>query len=144
VDVAARLALRQSTHVPFGHGHQPLGPFLTHERGMLFTSVQPSGASLGRFCLEAGRLGPLSPELSHLPVTRDARLGRDTWTSQGLRRMNDCRSYPHTSSTPSATLCWSQSELLGCRIDLLEETILKTVLSHPTDSPSSKPPISVP
>jgi hypothetical protein len=74
-------------HVPFGHSHQPLGPFLTHERGMPFTSVQPSGASLGRFCLEAGRLRPLSPELSHLPVTRDARLGRDTWTSQDLRRM---------------------------------------------------------
>ena len=48
-------------HVPFGHGHQPLGPFLTHERGSPFACAQPSGASLGRFCLEAGRLRPLSP-----------------------------------------------------------------------------------
>jgi hypothetical protein len=75
-------------HVPFGHGHQPLGPFLTHERGSPFACAQPSGASLGRFCFEAGRLRPLSPELSHLPVTRDARLGRDTWTSQGLHRIS--------------------------------------------------------
>jgi hypothetical protein len=48
-------------HVPFGHGHQPLGPFLTHERGSPFACAQPSGASLGRFCLEASRLRPLSP-----------------------------------------------------------------------------------
>ncbi len=48
-------------HVPFGHGHQPLGPFLTHERGSPFACAQPSGASLGRVCLEANRLRPLSP-----------------------------------------------------------------------------------
>jgi hypothetical protein len=48
-------------HVPFGHGLQPLGPFLTHERGSPFACAQPSGASLGRFCLEASRLRPLSP-----------------------------------------------------------------------------------
>jgi len=53
-------------HIPFGHGHQPLGPFLTHERGSPFAYAQPSGASLGRFCFEAGRLRPLSPEL-HTP-----------------------------------------------------------------------------
>ena len=87
VDVAASRFSDSPPHVPFGHGHQPLGPFLTHERGSPFACAQPSGASLGRFCLEAGRLRPLSPELSHLPVTRDARLGRDTWTSQGLRCM---------------------------------------------------------
>jgi hypothetical protein len=55
-------------HAPFGHGLQPLGPFLTHERGSPFTCVQPSGASLGRFCLEAGRLRPLSPELRTPPL----------------------------------------------------------------------------
>ncbi len=48
-------------HVPFGRGHQPLGPFLTHERGSPFACAQPSGASLGRVCLEANRLRPLSP-----------------------------------------------------------------------------------
>jgi hypothetical protein len=57
-------------HVPFGHGRQPLGPFLTHEKGLPFTCVQPSGASLGRFGVEAGRFRPLLPVALTPPVAR--------------------------------------------------------------------------
>ena len=69
---------------------------------MPFTSVQPPGASLGRFRFEAGRLRPLFPKLSYLPVASDARLGRDTWTSQGLRHIVYIIHY--TSSPPTVAL----------------------------------------
>jgi hypothetical protein len=36
------------------------------------------------------------------------------------------------------------SECLGCRIDLLEKTILKTIQGHPTHIPSSEQLISIP